>query len=358
MKMKNLNRGVLIAVFFACFLGCGCSNQALEEKSVTLEGTFCVGMYDQDDTVTIDFGEQKKIFEGTTVESATIDGNEFVKCSYEDGKLTLDNATIPGLGEKTVQAVFKGKGVAITAKISVDVYTMVINDEQELNRMPLVIREGNPSGHFILGNDVVCGGTYNSGNTEPFSGTFDGRGYAIYNLKTEENDENTRGLFGLELTTAVIKNVSFVNAKHSGEGGFIASRGGGSFENVYFEIEITNPSRERFKEATAVLVGDALAQLRVKNVFIDYINPLSQNAPTGYPVYCVWHGYGSYQGLYVVGADKIAPLEGNSDVGEDDYAVYLTMDAFRDAEKDFSAWDPSFWTVQDGLPIPKNLVDK
>ena len=69
------------------------------------------------------------------------------------------------------------------------------------------------TGTFVLINDIDCTGLElpNTGNywenSRGFSGTFDGRGYTISNLRV-----STNGLFGT-LTYATIKNVNFTNIK-------------------------------------------------------------------------------------------------------------------------------------------------
>lgn len=131
-----------------------------------------------------------------------MDDAAFGSSSYSGGKLTLDTASLVGSwGEKTIVATFmqENNGVVESVtrvSVNVDIVTMIINNEAELNRF-LDVAEENKIGNsrmgvFKLGNDIVCTGTYAShyvdGNTRTndggfgFHGTFDGQGYTIYNL--------------------------------------------------------------------------------------------------------------------------------------------------------------------------------
>lgn len=80
----------------------------------------------------------------------------------------------------------------------------------------------NPGGNFVLTKDIDCAG--NVWKPVDFSGTFDGNGYAIMNLKIEAVTESTRvtidgnwkqydtyfsGFFGI-LENATVKNVAFL----------------------------------------------------------------------------------------------------------------------------------------------------
>ena len=259
--------------------------------------------------------------------------------------------------EKIVTATFAvSSNEMIVLKIPVCVYTMVINDEAELNSFPAVATANNGGGSYILGNDIVCTGTYTGGLTVEFNGTFDGCGYTIYNMTTSNADNNARGLFGIS-ATGTLKNVAFINASHAGQGGFITSFSAPKIENVYIQIDVT-PNSNSWSGATSVLVSDALGGFQAKKVFIEYINPLPAGATTGHATYCVHTAWGSLDGgLYVIGDDKVCQIwgeQGSNPV----YGTYATRDAFLAANVDVSGWENDFWTIVDGIPCPVNLSNK
>lgn len=76
----------------------------------------------------------------------------------------------------------------------------------------------NPSGSFVLSNDITLSGEWTPLGTEavPFTGTLDGAGHAIKGLKvTASSSLNDAGLFGYA-KGATLKNVRIINARVDG----------------------------------------------------------------------------------------------------------------------------------------------
>lgn len=351
------------------------SVSVVESSEITLDGVYDVEI-ESGDTFEIDFGEYASKITGS-LQSAVMDDAAFGSSSYSGGKLTLDTASLVGSwGEKTIVATFmhENNGVVESVtmvSVNVDIVTMIINDEAELNRF-LDVAEENKIGNsrmgvFKLGNDIVCTGTYAShyvdgdtrgtiGVAAGFNGTFDGQGYTIYNLHTVGDRGGFVGPLGEH---GVVKNVSFVNAKNTGNGAFIASNGCGTVENVYIQIDIT-PNSLSWNNASSVIVSDPFGQFRINNVIIEYINELPSGASSGYPVWNVHFGYGINNGVYAVGVDKYYGNKGEGDPANpaDEYATYADWSAFEADGKSFEDWEGDFWTVEDGIPVPKKLVEK
>ena len=350
------------------------SVNVVESFDITIDGVFDVEI-ESGDTFEIDFGEQSSEVAGT-LQNVVMDDVIFGSSSYSGGVLTLDTASlVKNWGEKTIVATFiKTNGSAVESvtmvTISVDIVTMIINDEAELNRF-LDVAEENKVGNsrmgiFKLGNDIICTGTYAShyvdGNTRTsaggfgFHGTFDGQGYTIYNLHTVGERGGFAGPLGQR---GVIKNVSFVNAKNTGNGSFIASNGCGTVENVYIQIDNT-PNTKQWNSASAVIVGDPFGEFRINNVIIEYINKLPESATTGYPVWNMHFGFGINNGVYAVGVDKYYGNRGEGDPENlgDVYGVFDNWTDFIAADISFESWDADFWTIVNGVPVPKNLVEE
>lgn len=105
----------------------------------------------------------------------------------------------------------------------------------------------NPSGMYKLGADidlagVEFGGFCNDGNSA-FTGTLDGQGHAVKNIKLNFTEGNDKGLFG-KTSGATIKNIAFVDFNiNGGLSGVkhIGIIGGGSayIENVAFVGQVT-----------------------------------------------------------------------------------------------------------------------
>lgn len=71
-------------------------------------------------------------------------------------------------------------------------------------------------------------------------------------------------------------------------------------------------------------------------------------------------GYGINNGVYAVGVDKYYAHQGEGDPANpaDDYKTYADWSAFEADGKSFADWEGDFWTVVNGIPVPKNLVKK
>jgi len=105
---------------------------------------------------------------------------------------------------------------------------------------------GNPGGHYVLMNDLdsstagygaLAGNAANQGkgwqpigsSDDPFTGTFDGRGYEIGDMFINRPDETVIGLFAAVDAGGVIQNIKVVNADVTGDwavGGLIGENWG------------------------------------------------------------------------------------------------------------------------------------
>ncbi len=94
--------------------------------------------------------------------------------------------------------------------------TQVIDDATELKALGAACKAANTTGYYILGGDIDCSAEANMAVGNPgwqangFSGTFDGRGYTISNVKMiyDSATSGYGGLFG-NLAGCTIKNVVF-----------------------------------------------------------------------------------------------------------------------------------------------------
>ena len=348
--------------------------RVVESKSVKLDGKHSVVIEDGA-TFTVDFGDKKDDVEGE-VNVATIDGKTFTTANYSNGVLTLDTATLKSLyGEKYMTVTFMKKNGSVTEKVTVveidlDVTTMVIRTEADLNRFLTVARENaigaSWMGIYKLANDITCEGDYSgisgSGDTRGeigtaagFNGTFDGQGHTIYNI----NIVGTQTGFASHLGQhGVIKNVAFVGARNRGAGGFITSVQAGTIENVYIQLaENYDVSEGGWCPFNSSITADSYGQGRINKVFVEYVTALDDTAKTGYPMYNFNKGYGIVNGVYAVGVSKFT-VAGSGNPG-DVYGVYADYAALKAAAVDFTAWDNNgFWKVVNGIPVPKNFTAK
>lgn len=346
----------------------------VESKSVKLDGKHSVVIEDGA-TFTVDFGDKKDDVEGE-LNVATIDGKTFTTANYSNGVLTLDTATLKSLyGEKYMTVTFMKKNGSVTEKVTVveidlDVTTMVIRNEADLNRFLTVARENaigaSWAGIYKLANDITCEGDYSgiSGSGDPrgalgtatgFNGTFDGQGHTIYNINIVGAQTGFASHLGQH---GVIKNVAFVGARNRGAGGFITSVQAGTIENVYIQLaENYDVSEAGWCPFNSSITSDSYLEGRINKVFVEYVTALDDTAKTGYPMYNFNKGYGIVNGVYAVGVSKFT-VAGSGNPG-DVYGVYADYAALKAAAVDFTAWDNNgFWKVVNGIPVPASFTAK
>lgn len=350
------------------------TSTVVESKTVAINGKTDVVIEDGA-TFTVNFGDQKDEVEGE-VSIATIDGKTFTTATYADGVLTLDTATLKSLyGEKHMSVMFNKMNGAVIEKVTVveitlDVTTMVIRTEADLNRFLTVAQENKIgaswAGIYKLANDITCTGDYAgvTGSGDPrgafgtatgFNGTFDGQGHTIYNINIVGAQTGFASYLGQH---GVIKNVAFVGARNNCVGGFITPSLAGTIENVYIQMAQIDDNKGTWANARAAVASDNYGQGRINKVFVEYVKPLADGATTGYPMWHVNIGYGCINGVYAVGVSKFAHSESKDGEG-DKYGVYADYAALKAAAVDFTDWDGNgFWKVVNGIPVPASFTAK
>lgn len=350
------------------------TSTVIESKTVAINGKTDVVIEDGA-TFTVNFGDQKDEVEGE-VSVATIDGKTFTTVNYSNGVLTLDTATLKSLyGEKYMTVTFMKKNGSVTEKVTVveidlDVTTMIIRNEADLNRFLTVAQENKIgaswAGIYKLANDITCTGDYAgvTGSGDPrgalgtatgFNGTFDGQGHTIYNINIVGSQTGFASYLGQH---GVIKNVAFVGARNRGAGGFITSVQAGTIENVYIQLaENYDVSEGGWCPFNSSITADSYSQGRINKVFVEYVTALDDTAKTGYPMYNFNKGYGIVNGVYAVGVSKFTA--GGSGNPGDVYGVYADYAALKAAAVDFTAWENNgFWKVVNGIPVPASFTAK
>ena len=122
------------------------------------------------------------------------------------------------------------------------------------------------NGQAFLKNVSVDFGATSIDNTG-FIGTFDGRGYTIFNAVVSADNG---GLFGTLNRNSIVENVCFKNAKVTGKSGLISSYCGGTIQNCYIEGSIGGNGT---KDAQKSLLSRVILQSsNVNHVIINYLN--------------------------------------------------------------------------------------
>ncbi|MDR0426312.1 MAG: Ig-like domain-containing protein [Clostridiales bacterium] len=273
-----------------------------------------------------------------------------------------------------------GKSVRVETPLAaytfpIDVVTLVIATAADFDLMPSIAREegggtGNLiwDGYFILADDIVYNGTFNSfcgrfdsgntGNASSSTGwvaTFDGRGHYIKGLTLGAGVYS--GLFGDIGAAGVVKNVAFVDGSVTYAtigvrySSYLAWSNYGAVDNVFVSASIPAASISPTTIGTTLLPDGAATGATVRNVMAEILNLDSL------PVWAsaVW-GTNGFQSVYAVGRKQEGYLLGG--VGTFSYPAglaYETVDRFAAAKAslDFTNFDASVWDLTTKIPVFK-----
>lgn len=287
----------------------------------------------------------------------------------QDGKLLYDKTSIPKLATMLGKQTLTIETDKAVYECPVDVYTMIIHTEAELNALiPTAKEQGNGtywSGYYVLGGDITCTGEYVSQwdgtrvgedalwDSTGFYGVFDGRGYTIFNFKTTGT---TGGLIPCLNAGGVIKNLSLVNASNTGKGGLVSSLCCGTIENVYVSVSVKGEKGTRDRNYTSAFVSDVISTARISKIFVDVLEKTGNTAYCN-PFYRMHEGFGIVNSFYALGTDILwekSQWEGTKGEAQD-VGAYADLVSLKTAGVDFSAWANEFWTTYNGLPYPQKL---
>ena len=150
-----------------------------------------------------------------------------------------ENMQFLGAGTLTIQANMPAAIASLftiegSNTLSVDIING--NGETEVATADEFVKIGkNPTGKFVLTADIDMDGKDFNGFTSDFSGTIDGQGHKVKNLKVEFNGDNEKGVF-YKTVGATIKNIAFENMQVLGHGtkriGLVGNASGTTFEQV------------------------------------------------------------------------------------------------------------------------------
>lgn len=316
------------------------------------------------DNKTVTFSDATKTAIKGNLATVTMNGSAITGCSYADGILTLANFGSV-TGETEFVATFEEKSGDIvtyitTVNFKAIVITRIISDKTALDEV--FHPEGiiTTTGYYVLANEIdynnenfaPVGGNWNGATYDsPFTGTLDGRGFAIKNIKMCADDS---GIFRNNRGT--IKNLAFTDVDFGGtftggngitNGAFLAIHNFGTIENIYVQGKMHDIG-VTWNAPTCVIVRDNGPTGVVSRCFVDM-------TVEGGNITNVGGGIGSNNGgifsdVYCIGTK----IEGVTPVSS--ATEYTTADELKAASIDFTEWEGDFWTVENGLPIPKTLA--
>ncbi len=312
----------------------------------------------EDEIADIEFVETKAIALPSSVQG-TVSKVTIGSCVVydKDNALGSINGKVITPASLPVKEADLGKGVIMTVstdkatyKLSVNVYTMIIDNKAELNEWQAVAadnsvkaglcveeqKEAVLSGYFILGADIeyndnwkpilpyagvnpsiynlLCDAKANELKTQyaddaealsqiinedwgkgakaGFRGTFDGDGHYINGLWVG----NGYSGFVITMGSGTIKNVAFTNAKVGSTSAVVANRGPSTIENVYVSVVGMESGSDANNPTSIISRG---SDKTLKNIVVDVSAINLKNIEYAYVVNLVT---GSSENVYVLGA--------------------------------------------------------
>ena len=275
--------------------------------------------------------------------------------------------------------------------MNVDIYTMIINDKDELNSMAEIANTGETEwsvrfekevnsqyydGYFILGNDIVYNDTFTSmtdsgtlwgvqgsttDNFRGFKGIFDGMGYNIEGMTTGNNKSGhteVGGMFGSIAASGIVRNVSFTNASILTNNGFICSMGEGLIENVSIQFkQLGNgqPTKGLGTGKTPATMGAFFSyqsgkNATVRNCLVDAMaaNIEYEEAVYGNDTYCNVKLAGTAP--HIENVIVLCPDKRVLDTSRADVQALSYFDLMKESEA-LESLDKTVWTLVEEIPM-------
>ncbi len=327
----------------------------------------------------------------TNVETVVVNGNVVLYSKADNvgsvagNKVTFGEGTLPSnsvnMGEDRDITITTDK---VVYSLKTNLYTLILKDKADLDSLGAIAKASHTQqdrwdGYYVLGNDIAYNGAYTSFITysilnpiktgsswsdsaaSGFCGVIDGKNHKIEGL---EIADNSGGLLGVGHNDCVLKNIIFTKAVLSGNGGYITSAGGGTFENVFIQVDSITSGNDASNPAGFISAKETGSFLTIRSVIVE-IRDETINKPHVYGVCRLKPGFGLYRGVYSIGvgrnanpyvANYSAPAEPVSDK-QGDYVDYKSLlAAVNSGEVSFVSWDDSFWHVfENGLAVPEKL---
>lgn len=295
-----------------------------------------------------------------TVSSVKL-GEKTLAFTQEENTVTLSDFAEEDFGEGTLE--ISADNMIWRSKACV--CTKAIGTAADWNAVAATISGNKLDGYYVLTADLdyadtpapkICFPTW--GGTQGFAGTFDGRGHSIKNLtftvpSGEAVGEGGHSFFGLTSSTAVLRNVAFVNATIDSSANFraavVAGFLYGKVENVF--VQVTNYSAHSGAIAQSVWSGATIS-----NCVVEQLNEREDSYAL------CWTSFTgcTIENSYSVGADVLYRNGGDNPVNAPETDTLKGFESFaqmKAASLDLSAFTASVWDTTDGVPVVKGYKD-
>ncbi len=255
-----------------------------------------------------------------------------------------------------------------------DIYTKVLRTAEDLDNFGAWAKAENSannlwSGYFVLGNDIPYNKTFAPfissatagmlpnwyhGTKNGFNGVFDGKGHTIEGMEVRGNGSSVGGFIGVIHVDGVVKNISFTNAIVGKGQGFVCASNYGKVENIYVQCIRQESGYSSEQVSGFFSVRDTVGQSRFKNCFVD--TTLASGAIHTVGIGSIHEGYGILDGVYCVGIQTAYRLLSTAGGTKNVCAAYENYQQLLSSGVNFESWESEFWTVRNGIPVPKTLT--
>ncbi len=294
----------------------------------------------------------------TAVEGIKIGETEIPVLSQSGTTVTVETKHLKPFLGKNVEIVLTCKSAEGYNKVTVPAFVLskIVTTEEELDHLADYMDDINGDGteyqgFIALGNDITCTEQLErqfyhaeiAGTNVGFNGTFDGRGFAIHNMKPDN-----QGFISTLGEKGIIRNVSFLNVDTVGTNKYnlaFTRYSYGKMQDVYI-------SMDDWTEASLFLNGNG-NWINLERVVIVANNPSS-----GKVVFAdALNERDTLQNVHFVGAMSVDFRVDDVKGGKNVYTQYATLAALKAGitPEQLAAFDNSFWNTDCGLPVPAKL---
>ena len=354
----------------------------------------------------VEKGNVEKIYFGKNVVFDKTAG----KGSISGNVVTFDAAGFPAKDEEL------GEGQEMTIEtnlivytMSVDLYTMIINNVAELDQWQAIAAENAVraglcveqqkgiayNGYFILGDDIeynkawkpykkygdlwaLCYNNpsiwqkvngvdqlipgafqedWGAGRSGGFKGTFDGKGHYINGMSTAGNGEYNA--FIVTLGSGTVRNVAFTNVTIGQACNTVVDRGSGLIENVFIEVNKIESGVKDDTRSWGLIRNSNSPKHTVNNTIVDYTDADLSNLEYVYLGGDITSEV--FTGVYLIGVpdDFKGGIWNNAGVSRHQIGSFATpaaMLADSNAASLIKGWSKDMWFISENFVLPNSVM--
>ncbi|MBQ3493013.1 MAG: Ig-like domain-containing protein [Clostridia bacterium] len=158
----------------------------------------------------------------TQLKTLLLGGIELSSATFKDGKITVSKTEIAEIANGEYQMVMDFGTKVYKSTVTVADY--VVTTETEFKS--IFSGTGLITSYVVLANDITFTSSF-VGHQGVFSGTLNGKGYALKNLTIPE-----AGIGLFSEMNGQVKNLAILNVTHNGDGAVVANQSRGLIDNV------------------------------------------------------------------------------------------------------------------------------